>query len=83
MTTMIEEARWAKLRNALEERFTDWQLPHPADKANRLVYDLRRSGWRVPLPPGTKPPPRGRPSRPEAVKRHAEACREAMRQGAQ
>lgn len=81
MTTMIEEARWAKLRNALEQMFEGWQLENPADRADRIVYDLRRSGWRVPLPEDSKPPPRGRAARPEQVRRHIAACREAIRQG--
>lgn len=79
MTTLLEEARWSQLRDALEERFEDWNVPYPADRADRLVYDLRRSGWRVPLPADSKPPPRGRAARPESVRRHVQACREALR----
>lgn len=82
MTSLVEEARWAKLRNALEDRFASWGIPYPADKADRMAYELRMSGWRVPLPEDSRVPPRGRPARPEAMRRHADECRKQIRNSA-
>ncbi len=79
MTSLVEEARWANLREALGEQFHNWNLPYADDKADRLVYNLRRSGWRIPLPTDSAPPPRGRAARPDSVRKHAEACRSALR----
>lgn len=84
MTTLTEEARWAKLRDALEARFDSWFLSASGVRAAEIVYDLRRSGWRAPLPddalmPRWKPPAVRRLD-PERVRQHAQACRDALRQ---
>lgn len=83
MTTLNEEARWAKLRTALEERLSDWRLDAASERAEGIVRDLRRSGWRIPLPDHQARNElwARRPTlRPEAVQRHAAACREALRE---
>lgn len=79
MTSLVEEAKWANLREALGEQFHNWNLPYADDKADRVVYNLRRSGWRIPLPPDSATPPRGRAARPDSVRKHIADCRNALR----
>ncbi len=84
MTTLAEEACWARLRQELEQHLESWQVPAPEDYAEGFVWELRRSGWRTPLPDHDIRTERStqRPVlRPEAVQRHAAACREALRAG--
>jgi hypothetical protein len=79
MTSLVEEARWSNLRDSLEDQFDQWDMPDPGQWADRIVYNLRRSGWRVPLPADSKVPPRGRAASPKAVRKHLADCRSAIR----
>jgi hypothetical protein len=84
MTLLAEEAPWDELRQQLEEQLEAWHVLYPKEHADTFVRKLRRTGWRAPLPDfrfTEESQGRQRPLRPEAVKRHAAACREAIRAG--
>lgn len=85
MTLLAEEATWANLQIALEEKLDAWHVPYPEDRAKHFIRNLRESGWRTPLPDfneRTEGWKRRRPVRTEATQRHIAACREAIRQAA-
>jgi hypothetical protein len=50
MTTLTEEARWANLRNDLVAQFETWSIPAADYRAATIVRELRRKGWRTPIP---------------------------------
>ncbi len=79
ITTPVEETVWDELLASLEKRFTVWNLDHSQQRAKSIVNELRRSGWRVPLPDGSAPPRPGRPLHPEIVKRNIQKCRDELR----
>lgn len=85
MTLLAEEATWANLQIALEEKLNAWCVPYPEDQAKRFVNDMRTTGWRTPLPDfeaRNESWKRRRPVRTEATQRHIAACRAAIRQAA-
>lgn len=83
MTTLSEEARWANLRYALEQQLDTWKVPYADACAEGIVADLRRTGWRIPLPDWdvrSEKPGNRRAKPPTATAReHIRACREAIR----
>lgn len=87
MTSPTEAATWANLQSMLEGKLTDWNVPNARGNAEGLVCELRRSGWRIPLPDHTIrneswKQPRTRPARTEASQRYIEACRAAIKAAA-
>lgn len=79
MISLAEDVPWEALEEALQRQFTGWNLSHADLRARSVVSNLRRSGWRIPLPAGSEPPKMGTPLRPEVVKRNIQMCREAIR----
>ena len=79
MNTLTEDVVWEELRSSLEQRFTAWHLDHAEARAKSFVSELRRKGWRIPLPEGSAPPRPGRPLHPEIVKRNIQRCRDELR----
>lgn len=84
MTTLTEEARWANLRDDLVEQFETWSVPAADYRAAMIVRNLRRDGWRVPLPDHairTEALGSGRKLSADRVRQHMDACRAALRSG--
>lgn len=84
MTSLAEETTWVSLQQDLEEQLEAWHVLFPKEHADTFVRKLRRTGWRTPLPDFHAPNEdwdKRKPLRPEAVKRHAAACRAALRGG--
>ena len=79
MTMLTEDFPWEELEASLEKVFAQWCLTHAEQRAHSIVGDMRRSGWRIPLPEGQRPPERGSPLDPERVHINAQRCREALR----
>ena len=80
MTMLTEDFPWEALEASLEEMFARWRLTHAEQRARSIVGDMRRSGWRIPLPEGQRPPDVGRPLAPERVRVGMDRCRQALRE---
>lgn len=76
---LAEDTAWDELRLSLEKRFAVWRLDHADKRARSIVEEMRRTGWRIPLPAGSEPPKLGRPLHPEVVARNVQRCRDALR----
>lgn len=84
MTTLTEEARWANLRDDLTAQFETWSLAGAEYRATAIVRELRRDGWRVPLPDHavrSEALGAGRKLSADRIRQHMDACRAALRSG--
>lgn len=80
MSQSQASAAWDALVGHLERVYASWGLPDPKLKARMIVRAMKLEGWRVPLPPDSRPPPyRGRGSDPRVREEMILAARLAVR----
>lgn len=73
------EAAWDGLVRHLEGVYDAWGVDEPGYRAAAVANAMRAEGWRIPLPPESRPPPLGRGADPYFRSQMAALAREAVR----